>query len=101
MKKGASIVSWICLGAAAITTPTGLLAHWMINAEAFGAPDMGRSLFLAILSAVALHVAMFWFAPAFLVTGLLVLAVDKYSGLRLLAAAGVSVMQLTLTMFFD
>jgi hypothetical protein len=46
-------VSWLSLTLAVLTTVTVLFCMWGINAETFGARDMGVALYFAIVVAVA------------------------------------------------
>lgn len=85
MNKGLTIASWICLGAAALLVVTALVSRWAINAEAFGAHDLGLAVFLAFLSSVTV-IAATWSSPALLLAGLLGHRVNKRAGTRLLAA---------------
>lgn len=45
--------SWLCLGVAVVVAIVAVAGHWAINAEAFGAHDMGLALSLAFASSVA------------------------------------------------
>jgi len=47
-------VSWLGLAAAVPTAAAALLGQWAVNAESFGAHDMGLALFFSFAGAAAL-----------------------------------------------
>lgn len=93
MKRALGIGSWVCLGASALVAVTALIGRWALNAEGFGAHDLGLAVFLASISSIAFIAAM-WSAPVLVLAGLVARQVDKQSGLRLITAGGLSVMSL-------
>lgn len=93
MKRALGIGSWICLTASALFTVTALIGRWAVNAEGIGAHDLGLAVFLAFISSIAFIAAM-WSAPIFVIAGLVAQRMDKFSGLRLIAAGALSVMLL-------
>jgi hypothetical protein len=80
-------VSWLCLGIAVVVAIVAIAGHWAINAEAFGAHDMGLALSLAFASSLPLIGAM-WAAPVLLIVGVVALRDHRRVGWRLLLAAG-------------
>jgi hypothetical protein len=64
-----------------------------VNAEAFGAYDLGLAIFLASLSSAA-FIAATWSAPVFVLAGLLAQRVNRQSGLRLIAAGALNAVPL-------
>lgn len=79
-------VSWLCLGIATLLTSVAVAGHWAINAEAFGAHDLGLALTLAFASSLAL-IGTAWAAPVFVMVGILILRVHRQSAWRILLAA--------------
>jgi hypothetical protein len=96
--KWLDAASWSCLGIAAIVAIVAVAGHWAINAEAFGAHDMGLALNLAFASSLALIGAM-WVAPVLFIAGAVALRADRRAGRRLLLAAGVLAVPIVVSMW--
>lgn len=79
-------LSWAGLAVAILFAAGALFSHWAINAEAFGARDMGLALALSYLEAFALAGSLYA-TPAVTLLGMVAYFFDRPSGLRLLAAA--------------
>jgi hypothetical protein len=79
-------LSWAGLAVAILVAATALFSHWAINAEAFGARDMGLALMLSYLQAFALAGSLYA-TPAFTLLGMVAYFFDRPSGMRLLVAA--------------
>ncbi|MGM0553777.1 MAG: hypothetical protein ACQETK_08270 [Pseudomonadota bacterium] len=93
IKRTLHIASWVCLTASGLAAVTALIGRWAVNAEAFGAHDLGLAVFLAFISSVA-FIAATWSAPVFVLAGLVAQRVNQQSGLRLIIAGALSVVPL-------
>lgn len=91
--------SWICLGLAAAVASVAVAGHWAINAEAFGAHDLGLALTLAFASSMALLGAM-WGSPVFVAAGVLVLRAHRQAGWRMLLAGVVLSVPVVVSMWW-
>lgn len=85
MRKGLIIASWVCLGIGALLAVTALLSGWAVNAEIFGARDLGLAVFLAFLNSAA-FIGATCAAPVLVLGGLFAQRLNKQSGLRMVAA---------------
>lgn len=85
--------SWLSLVVAVLTAATALFSQWGVNAESFGARDMGLALNFAIVGAVVL-VGSFYAVPVLVVLGVLSLFLQRRVGLRFLAAGAVTALPL-------
>ena len=93
-------VSWLSLAAAVLTAATALFCQWGINAESFGARDMGLALYFSIAGAVAL-VGSYYAVPVLVVLGVLSLFLQRRVGLRFLAAGAVPALPLAVLMWLE
>ena len=82
-------VGWLSLAAAVLTAATALFCHWAVNAESFGARDMGLALSFSIVGAVAL-VGSFYAAPVLVVLGVFSLFRQRRIAFIFLAAGAVA-----------
>ena len=87
-------ISWCCLVVAALAVIVAILGRLAVNAEGGGGRDLGLALFFAFTSAATL-IGTAWAVPVLALSGGLALMLDRRSGWRLLAAAAVCVLPLT------
>lgn len=93
-------VSWFGLAAAVPTAATALFCQWAVNAESFGAHDMGLALFFSFAGAAAL-IGSFCAVPVFLVLGVLSLLIQRRAGFRFLAAAAITALPLAVLTWLE
>jgi hypothetical protein len=93
-------VSWLSLAVAVLTAVTALFCQWAVNAESFGARDMGLALYFSIVGAVAL-VGSFYAIPVLVVLGVLSLFFQRRVGLRFLAAGAVTALPLVVLSWLE
>jgi hypothetical protein len=96
-------VSWLSLAVAVLTAATALFCQWGVNAESFGARDMGLALYFSIVGAVAL-VGSFYAVPVFVVLGVLSLFLQNLQrrvGFRFLAAGAVTALPLAVLTWLE
>jgi hypothetical protein len=86
-------LSWLCLGTSALIASAALFAQWAVNAEAFGARDMGWALSMATLSAVA-GVGSLYAVPVMVALGVLSLFFQRRAAIRFLVAVALTVLPL-------
>jgi len=93
-------VSWLSLTLAVLTAATVLFCQWGINAESFGARDMGVALNFAIVVAVA-SVGALYAVPVLVVLGVLSLFLQRRVGFTFLAAGAVTALPLAVLTWLD
>jgi hypothetical protein len=86
-------VSWLSLTLAVLIAAAVLFGPWGINAEHFGARDMGVALGFAFVVAVA-AVGALYAVPILLVLGFFSLILQRRVGLAFLAAGAVTALPL-------
>jgi hypothetical protein len=84
---------WLSLTLAVLTAATVLFCQWGINAESFGARDMGVALSFSFVVAMA-SVGALYAVPVLLVLGVLSLFFQRRAGLTFLAAGAVTALPL-------
>jgi hypothetical protein len=82
-------VSWLSLAVAVLAGATALFCLWGVNAESFGARDMGLALNFSIVGAVTM-VGLFYAVPVLAVLGVLSLFLQRHAGFRFLAAGAIA-----------
>jgi hypothetical protein len=85
--------SWLSLVVAVLAAATALFSQWGVNAESFGARDMGLALSFAFVGGVIL-IGSLYAVPVLVVLGVLSLFVQRRAGFRFLAAAAVTALPL-------
>ena len=86
-------VSWLSLTLAVLTAATVLFCHWAVNAESFGARDMGVALGFAFVFAGA-SIGALYAVPVLVVLGLFSLFFQRRVGFTFLAAGAVTALPL-------
>jgi hypothetical protein len=89
-------VSWLSFTVAVLMAATVLFCQWGINAESFGARDMGLALGFAFVVAVA-SIGALYAAPILLVLGFFSLFLHRRAGFTLLAAGAVTALPLAVS----
>jgi hypothetical protein len=92
--------SWLSLVLAVLAAATALFSQWGVNAESFGARDMGLALNFAFVGGVIL-VGSLYAVPVLVVLGVLTLFVQRHSGYRFMAAAAVTALPLAVLTLLD
>lgn len=91
-----TIGSWAAIGAAPIAAATAIFCGWGVNADAFGAHDMGMALALSWLGAAALIVCLYSVPILLAFAAVALMLRARSAAARLLAAGAVAVLPLVL-----